>query len=62
VNRAFSTWRLIWSGLRAVTGDDAYERYLVHRRARHPGQPALDRGSFYRAEIERRWTQPNRCC
>jgi uncharacterized short protein YbdD (DUF466 family) len=54
--------RRIWSGLRSVTGDDAYERYLVHRGQRHPGQPALDRGAFYRAELERRWTRPNRCC
>jgi uncharacterized short protein YbdD (DUF466 family) len=62
VNRVVAIWRRIWSGLRAVTGDDAYDRYLLHRRERHPGQPSLDRGSFYRAELERRWTQPNRCC
>ena len=62
MNRAISAWQQIWSGLRAVTGDDAYDRYLHHRRERHPGQRALDRQSFYRAELERRWNQPNRCC
>jgi uncharacterized short protein YbdD (DUF466 family) len=45
-----------------VTGDDAYERYLAHRRERHSGEPPLDRGTFYRRELDRRWTQPNRCC
>jgi uncharacterized short protein YbdD (DUF466 family) len=56
------TWRRFWSGLRAVTGDDAYERYLTHRRVQHAGEPALDRSAFYRAELERRWTAPSRCC
>jgi hypothetical protein len=28
----------------------------------HPGEAALDRCQFYRAEIERRWSEPNRCC
>ena len=55
-------WRRCWSGLRAVTGDDAYERYLAHRRERHPDEPALDRSTFYRAELDRRWGQPSRCC
>lgn len=56
------TWGRFWAGLRAVTGDDAYERYLAHRRAHHPGEPALERGAFYRSELERRWTRPSRCC
>jgi uncharacterized short protein YbdD (DUF466 family) len=54
--------RRIWTGLRAVTGDDAYERYLAHRRERHAGEPPLDRGAFYRAELDRRWSRPSRCC
>lgn len=58
----FLAWRRLWSGLRAVTGDDAYERYLAHCRERHPGAPAPDRAAFYAAELERRWQQVNRCC
>ena len=54
--------RRIWAGLRALTGDDAYERYLAHRQLRHPGEPLLPRDEFYRAELERRWVQPGRCC
>jgi uncharacterized short protein YbdD (DUF466 family) len=55
-------WRTWWSGLRSITGDDAYERYVAHRRHTHAGDALLDRGAFYRAELERRWSQPNRCC
>ena len=55
-------WRQFWAVLRAITGDDAYERYLAHRRLRHAGEAPLDRRAFDRAELERRWTQPSRCC
>lgn len=55
-------WRRLWAGLRALTGDDAYDRYLNHVRARHPGMAPLDRESFYAAELDRRWKQVNRCC
>ena len=55
-------WRRLWAGLRAVTGDDAYERYVAHARERHPGAPPLDRRAFYCAELDRRWQQVNRCC
>jgi uncharacterized short protein YbdD (DUF466 family) len=54
--------RRTWAALRAVTGDDAYERYLAHRRERHAGEPALARGEFYRTELDRRWSRPGRCC
>jgi uncharacterized short protein YbdD (DUF466 family) len=62
VTRLTGTWRRWWAGLRSITGDDAYERYLVHRRIAHPGEVTLDRSQFYRAELDRRWSQPNRCC
>lgn len=62
MNGFHAAWRRLWSGLRAVTGDDAYERYLAHRLAHHAEEALLDRASFYRAELERRWTQPSRCC
>jgi len=62
MTRLAGTWRRWWAGLRSITGDDAYERYLRHRRIAHPGEAALDRSQFYRAELERRWSEPNRCC
>ncbi|MGQ0428924.1 MAG: CstA-like transporter-associated (seleno)protein [Gammaproteobacteria bacterium] len=55
-------WREVWRAWRALTGDDAYERYLAHCWRRHPDAIPLDRGSYYASEQERRWSQPNRCC
>jgi uncharacterized short protein YbdD (DUF466 family) len=62
VNALAAVFRKFWAGLRAVTGDDAYERYLAHCRERHPGSPPLGRRAFYAAELDRRWEQVNRCC
>jgi uncharacterized short protein YbdD (DUF466 family) len=55
----------IWAVIREVTGDDAYERYLAHWRARHAaGECAapLNRASFYREEQTRKWDGVRRCC
>lgn len=60
---AFGTiGRRIWSGLRAVSGDDAYERYLEHHRRRHPDAAPLERAEFQVAELDRRWSRAHRCC
>ena len=53
------TWRLV----RALSGDDAYERYLEHCRAHHPDGATLDRRQFYLYEQERRYSDgPTGCC
>ncbi len=49
------------SWLRALSGDDAYERYLTHHARAHPG-PALSRKDFYRQREERKWSGVSRCC
>lgn len=53
-----------WQWLRAVSGDDAYERYL--ERAHRQGETeVLSRQEFYRAHVERRYNNkgnPARCC
>ena len=54
--------RSVWDRLRALLGDDAYDRYVAHRHKRHPGEAVLDRRQFYVAELDRRWAQINRCC
>ncbi|MGZ8250226.1 CstA-like transporter-associated (seleno)protein [Methylomagnum sp.] len=53
-----------WRALRAITGDDAYERYLAHWHARHvsEGGLPLSRKAFYEAETQRRWSGVKRCC
>ena len=55
-------WRRFWAAFRAVTGDDAYERYVAHHQTRHPESAPLDRGAFYASELDRRWKQVSRCC
>jgi uncharacterized short protein YbdD (DUF466 family) len=57
-----ATWRACWRALRALSGDDAYERYLEHRAAAHPEAPALSRREFYVDEQRRKWGSINRCC
>ena len=52
----------LWRWLRSVSGDDAYERYLVHLHRAHPGHPEPSRRDFYLDEQRRRWTGVNRCC
>ena len=52
-----------WHTLRRLSGDDAYERYLAHRRAQHASDaPPLSRAEFFRAEQQRKWSGVNRCC
>lgn len=53
-----------WRALRAITGDDAYERYLAHWHACHAtdGGLPLSRKAFYEAETQRRWNGIKRCC
>jgi uncharacterized short protein YbdD (DUF466 family) len=54
--------RALWQGLRAVSGDDAYERYLAHHARAHPGIAPLSRRAFYEDEERRKWSGINRCC
>jgi len=58
------SFRQFWRGLRFLSGDDAYERYLTHWRQHHAreGLPPLDRKAFFDAEMRRRWSGIKRCC
>lgn len=57
------TLKRLWSMVRHLSGDDAYERYLKHWHARHAGEGSpLDRKHFYKAELERKWQGIRRCC
>ncbi len=52
-----------WSLLRALSGDDSYERYREHWRRHHPASEPLDRRDFYLREQERRYSAgPTSCC
>jgi uncharacterized short protein YbdD (DUF466 family) len=52
----------LWRLLRALSGDDAYERYCAHHAHRHRGQPRLSRHAFYLEDQRRKWSGVSRCC
>jgi uncharacterized short protein YbdD (DUF466 family) len=57
------TWlRGFWRWLRAVSGDDAYEQYLLHHAKRHAGTAPLGRRAFYVEREANKWNGINRCC
>jgi uncharacterized short protein YbdD (DUF466 family) len=47
--------------LRALSGDDAYERYLAHHAGAHEGTP-LSRRAFYAEREAAKWGGISRCC
>ena len=48
--------------LREVSGESAYDRYLVHARAEHPAA-VLSRREFERRRMDQRDDRPDaRCC
>ena len=49
----------VWAGIRAVSGDDAYEAYVAG--AAHRGA-ALTRQEFYLDRLRRKYSRLNRCC
>jgi uncharacterized short protein YbdD (DUF466 family) len=49
-----------WQVLRGVVGERAYENYLAHHTATHPGEPALSEREFWRQLGDRE--PPARCC
>jgi uncharacterized short protein YbdD (DUF466 family) len=52
----------LWHALRTLTGDDAYERYLRHAGAHHPGEPLMTAREFWRDAERRKWSGVSRCC
>ena len=52
----------LWSLVRQLATDDAYERYLDHHREAHADAPPLSRREFYLGEQQRKWTGVSRCC
>ncbi len=54
--------QVLWAWLRAVSGDDAYEKYLLRHAATHPDAPLLSREAFFEAQLLQKWSGVNRCC
>lgn len=53
----------MWRVLRRLSGDEAYDRYLRHHAAAHPGDRCMNRREFYLDSENRRWSGGvQRCC
>ena len=61
-SQALRRMRALWRFVRALSGDDAYERYLEHHRSQHGAAQALSAREFYAQELQRKWSGINRCC
>ena len=55
-------WVRIWSAVRELSGDDAYERYCAHQDMHHATQRILTRKEFFDQQQEKKWTGIKRCC
>jgi uncharacterized short protein YbdD (DUF466 family) len=60
--RAWRRLAALWSVLRALSGDDAYERYRAQHAATQAGEPCMSRREFCADAERRRWSGVNRCC
>jgi len=58
VGAARGAIRRLWSWLRQVSGDAAYETYLRHATA----GAQLTRTQFYLDSVSREYSTPSRCC
>jgi len=54
--------RQLWSLVRELAGDDAYERYLCHHAEAHAGALPLDRRAFWLERQRQKWSGVQRCC
>ncbi|MDG1074585.1 MAG: YbdD/YjiX family protein [Methylophilaceae bacterium] len=58
--------RHLWHMIRRISGDDAYDRYLMHHAQFHATSvdvPApLSRKAFFKLWQESKWAGINRCC
>lgn len=60
IRRVRALPRAMWNYVRAVMGDQAYERYLEV--AKRTGAAPLSPREFYVESVERRYSTVSRCC
>jgi len=53
---------LIFSRIREWCGDAAYERYVRSNGGKQERARVLSAEEFYVEQLDRRYSQPNRCC
>ncbi len=54
----------LWQGIRQLSGDDAYERYLQHFAEHHhaTGETPLSKAEFFKHWQDGLWQGIKRCC
>ena len=66
LNKLKNAWKNIRQNIRQLSGDDAYERYLVHYSEFHSGkddaEPPLSREAFFKEWQTSKWKGIKRCC
>jgi uncharacterized short protein YbdD (DUF466 family) len=55
-------FRSAWQFIRRLSGDDAYERYLVEHSLHHPDETPLSRADFFKQWQDGKWKGVKRCC
>ena len=57
-------FKKIWSVIRTISGDDAYDIYLNHYQSceKHQKKEPLSRQQYYLKKLEEKWSGINRCC
>lgn len=56
-------WRWARWWVRELSGESAYDKYLVNHARLHPGQPPLGERAFWRAKADDAERRPiQRCC
>ena len=54
--------RYAWEYLKEISGENAYDRYLLAHAATHPERPAMSRGEFYRHRQDEKYNNPGSRC
>jgi uncharacterized short protein YbdD (DUF466 family) len=62
VSTLLKPFRYAWEYLKEVSGENAYDRYLLLHMATHPEKPPMSRREFYRHRQDEMYNKPgNRC-
>jgi len=62
----FKKLQRFWQAVRRLSGDDAYEQYLLHflkhQSEHNDGQEPLRREEFFKQWQDKKWKGIKRCC